>query len=377
MTESKELLGRVFYFAPRDCYRLDVTKSGHRKSFYSKKAGLAGKKDCVRKALDWLASAASPIVTQRTTVDSLYQRYLADKALETVDVRNIKSRYANHIKPVIGGISILQLSRQDLKRVITTAFRVGALSRKSLTNLRGDLSGFCAYLDNSGIRTDLTTRGIKIPSNAKRSIKRTLSAKDIFILFSASSTILYGKVVDDNLINAYRFHVLYGLRPGELMGLQWGDVDGDIIHIRRSINEKQVVTAGKNVYAQRDLPLTTRAHELLAAQSVYRFNANDPDERIFGDYCEITYRERWKLFCVTNGIEYVSPYELRHSFASVNKMLPVWMLDSVMGHAHEGMSLGVYAHSMDGDLDNIGQMLDDNLSAQIERGKALLKKSGC
>lgn len=44
-----------------------------------------------------------------------------------------------------------------------------------------------------------------------------------------------------------------------------------------------------------------------------------------------------------------------------------------MGHAHDGISLSVYSHDTEGDMDDVSAMLDDNLVAQIERGLTHLK----
>lgn len=172
--------------------------------------------------------------------------------------------------------------------------------------------------------------------------------------------------------------MLYGLRPGELIGLQWNDVDeeNETITIRRSINAKGMQTDGKNDFAQRVLPLSKLAKQLLEAQNrEYRTDPKDPTERIFGDYGSICYRKRWGIYCMYNGLQYVTPYELRHTFASNNKLLETWILDEVMGHAHEGMSLGVYAHACEGDMDGVTDRIDGNLLKQIDRGQKHIQKS--
>ena len=51
-----------------------------------------------------------------------------------------------------------------------------------------------------------------------------------------------GTVCQDSLIYAYRFNVVTGMRTGELMGLEWGDIDDNYIHIRRAINAKGITT---------------------------------------------------------------------------------------------------------------------------------------
>ena len=148
------------------------------------------------------------------------------------------------------------LTKQDLKRVIYTAYRKHNLSQKSLKNIRGDLSGFCNYLDCADIRNDLRTSNIKIPSNAKKGQKQALDVSSLNILFTESQVPYNGTICQDSLIYAYRFQVVTGLRPGELMGLEWGDIDNDYIHIRRAINAKGITTNGKNEFAARDFPQT-------------------------------------------------------------------------------------------------------------------------
>lgn len=357
MTLTKELYGRVYPYNGR--WKISVQRDGKRKTFYSSTPGQKGRRECAEKAAAWLASPETAILDARTTVDAIFQQYLLDKELETTDVYNIRNRYINHIKPVIGPIRLSRLTTQDLKRVITTAYSKAGLAKKSLLNLRGDLSGFCAYLDNADIRHDLTTKNIKIPKNAKKSEKHPLALEDIRKVFSFSTTLFRREEAADWLVYAYRFHVITGLRPGELMGLEWGDIKDDHIEIRRAINAKGVKTTGKNEFAERDFPQTKYTRQLLQAQAQYRRNPQNPHERVFGDQGQISYRDRWGIFCKFNGIDYVTPYELRHTFASIYKdKLPVWVLDELMGHTHVGVSLGIYAHSLGGEMFDIPATLD-------------------
>lgn len=248
---QSELAARVFFVTQKEIWKINVQKDGERKSFYSKLPGKRGQKDCAAKAAAWLLSDSPLSLSDKTTVDDLFELYLKDKALETTDTYNIANRYKNHIAPVIGRIRISRLTKQDLKRVISTAYHEHHLSKKTLLNLRGDLSGFCGYLDDSDIRSDLRTNNIKIPASAPSSDKKSLDLISLYILFTHSQVLYNGAVCEDSLIYAYRFNVLTGLRTGEMMGLEWGDIDDDYIHVRRAINAKGVMTNGKNGYKQR------------------------------------------------------------------------------------------------------------------------------
>lgn len=363
---QKDLMEKV---KPRHTggYRLDLQINNVRKTFYSSKTGDVGRRECARKALAWVSGNATK-KSYTTTTDSIFQQFFHDKESITDDIYNLRNYYKNHIRPIIGNIPALSLTKQDLRRVINTAYKKG-LSEKTLKNIRGVLSGFCNYLDDSDIRSDLNVRTIKVPKGAKKSQKNILSSVGIYQVFVCDNTFLRGEEVYDDLVNAYRLGIAFGLRPGEIMGLQWGDISNDAVHIQRAINEKGKQTNGKNEFADRFLPQTKYTRALFSSQAAFR-GEHSASERVFGDYSEITYRFRWKRYCSHNHISYVTPYELRHTFASIYKAaLPLWQLDELMGHVHSGVTLGIYSHPMDGDADGLVALLEDELDKQIERGR--------
>lgn len=364
---QKDLMQRARY-RPDGGFRLDLQIAKVRKTFYSKKSSDNGRKECAQKALLWLEGKCPTNAIHLSTND-VFDLFFVDKSKETRDIYNIRNYYKNHINPIIGDIPIMRLSQQDLKRVISTAFSK-KLSEKSLKNIRGILSSFCLFLQNSDIRYDLSTKSIKIPRSARKSVKKILSAEEIYIVFSSDFTFVRNKETPDDLVNAYRLAIAYGLRPGEILGLQWGDIDDDTIHIRRAINVKNEQTDGKNSLAIRDLPQTKYTRGIFFAQEQFR-STRSPSERVFGYYAEPTLRSRWERYCNYNGIPYITPYELRHTFASIYKMaLPLWILDELMGHAHQGVTLGIYSHAMSDDMSDVPRILEEKLCKQYNLGKS-------
>lgn len=346
-TTQSKMISRAIWVEKKHVWKINLQKNGVRKSFYSSVPGDKGRKICAQNATSWLSGACPFSVSERTTVDTVFERYLQDKALETTNIYTIRNRYNNHIKPIIGKVPVMLLTKQDLKRVIYTAYRKHNLSQKSLKNIRGDLSGFCNYLDCADIRNDLRTSNIKIPSNAKKGQKQALDVSSLNILFTESQVPYNGTICQDSLIYAYRFQVVTGLRPGELMGLEWGDIDNDYIHIRRAINAKGITTNGKNEFAARDFPQTRYTRMLLESQQVYRVTPLDPHERVFGSTGQLCYRKRWGIYCRYNGIPYITPYELRHTFSSIYKNhFSNWVYEELVGHTHPGVN-GVYGYPLE------------------------------
>ena len=86
---------------------------------------------------------------------------------------------------------------------------------------------------------------LSIPKNARMGKKKILQPTALKVLFDVDTRLYYGKLVFDEYIYAYRFAVATGVRPGELVGLWYGDIKGNTVNLRRSINVHREQTTGK------------------------------------------------------------------------------------------------------------------------------------
>ena len=111
--------------------------------------------------------------------------------------------------------------------------------------------------------TSLFIEDLNVPKNAPVKEKKILNPDELKILFSQSNTLLKGEAEYDLFVNAYRFQVLTGLRPGELIGLMWSDIMGNTVFLQRAINVNEEVTGGKNENARRQFDLTETAANIL------------------------------------------------------------------------------------------------------------------
>ena len=158
----------------------------------------------------------------------------------------------------------------------------------------------------------------------------------------------------DPYINAYRFQVLTGLRPGELLGLRWEDVHGGVVYISRSINVDGEETQGKNQNAVRSFALSARARSVLEDQRRITGSTGS----VFCISSEPYYRDRWQAYCRANGILPTTAYELRHTFVSVAKTLPEGEVKGLVGHSQDMDTFGVYGHTLSGDAENTAQAVN-------------------
>ena len=323
-------------------WRIAVQKDGVRKQFYSSTPGRTGQREANRKADAWLEDGIGVKVGR---VEDVYKLWL-EGLQQTTSEGNwepIESRWRVWVLPAIGRKRVNTLTDADLQAIINKAHAAGR-SRKTLQLLAGDLRAFCKYCRKSKLSTFLP-EDVQIPAGACYKGKKVLQPDDLLKLFSIDTTLYRGKRVHDDYIHAYRFEVLTGLRPGELLGLRWADIKGDTVNLSRAINVKGRETHGKNENAVRSFVLSDVAKAVLDAQRAVTGRC----ESVFCLETERSYYKRWKVFCAANEMEPVSLYELRHTFVSVVKTLPAGEVKALVGHSEDMDTFGVYSHALTGE----------------------------
>lgn len=336
-------------------WQIKVQKDNERKTFYSSTPGRAGQRECNAKADAWLDN--------NIQVSRLNVNQLLDEFLQTIEQRSSysnvkKEKYYidSFIRPVIGNKKPARLTEQDLQDIINKAYsRPGKepLSKKTLLCIKSTVVNFAKFLRRKNIATifydDLT-----VPAGAKTKTKRILQPQDLIRLFQCDKVMYNGKEIFDDYIYAYRFAILTGLRPGELIALKPEDIHGTSVYIQRAKNIHNEITTGKNDNAIRKVDLTPLAYETLQAQlQLY------PDaEYIFNIAHQSTFRHRWQLFCNHNDIQYISLYEMRHTFVSIAKQLPEGMVKTIVGHSKSMDTFGIYGHQIKGESEKTQKELN-------------------
>lgn len=332
-------------------WRIAVQKDGVRKQFYSSTPGRTGQREANKKADDWLEN---DIAVKSGRVENVYALWIEDIKLTTSqgNWKPIESRWRTWVLPIIGKKKVNALNDADLQTVINKAAAAGK-SRKTLQLLSSDLRSFCKYCRKARLSTYLP-EDVQIPAGARYKGKNVLQPADLVKLFSVDTTLYRGKRVHDDFICAYRFAALTGLRPGELLGLRWADVQGNTVNVRRSINIHGEETRGKNDNAIRSFVLSGLARAVLEQQR----QVTGTRESVFEISSELYFWKRWQKYCMANEIERVSLYSLRHTFVSAVKSLPEGEIKELVGHSQNMDTLGQYSHALTGDAENTAQAVN-------------------
>lgn len=333
-------------------WQINVQKDGIRKTFVSSKHGRTGQAEANRKADQWLDDGVTNV---KAKVTQSYEQYINNLKISTSKShwQQYDSIFRNHIIPQIGNVRVENLNEQHLQTVINKAYSKG-VSKKYLINIRACLMSFVKFCRKNKLTT-LFPEDLIIPREAKEREKYILQPNDLKTLFEEDTTLFSGSPQRDPLIYAYRFHVLTGLRPGELIGLKWSDIKNDTVYLRRSVNTFGETTTGKNRNAQRNFALNKFTAAILSEQQKLLDELNIHSEYVFcrqnGELLQSGYYyKRWKVYRDFHNMPPVTPYELRHTFVSAVKSLPEGYLKNLVGHSKNMDTYGTYSHEMNGDM---------------------------
>lgn len=347
----------------RQRWQINVQSDGERRTFSDSTPGKKGKVACEKKADKWLEDS---MVDENVRTEKML-----DKWYEKLKISTSYSHYhqydgyiRNWIKPVIGTKRIGSINKNDLQKVIDKAYAKRSLSKKTLSNIRGCIMAFMKYC-RDGNATKLYPEKLSIPKSAKRSTKTIASADELRTLFSVTTTRYQRGTIEDRFVHAYRFAVLTGMRPGELIALLNTNIDGSKVKITQSINDHNELTQGKNENAQRTYTLSYHAVKTLEDQRKMLAGLGQISKYVFPDsdrdYIDQQgFRRAWQRYCAANDIKgATTPYELRHTFVSINTDMPSALKKMVIGHSIDMDTDGTYGHEKQGDMEKAAEYISD------------------
>ena len=344
-------------------WQINVQKDGVRKTFTSAKPGRTGQREANAKADAWLEKG---IQNRKQTVSEAYVQYMARqmKISSEGNWKPMQGRYNKWIAPRIGDTRLTSLTEQAVQDILDDAFAAGR-SKKTIKNIAGDLRSFFKFCRRSGWTT-FEPEELHVPEGARFKERTILQPTDIITLLNIDTTLSRGHRVFDEYIHYYRLAVFTGMRPGELLGLEWGDIEGGVARVKRSVNIYGKESRGKNENAPRAVILSARSLEELNAQK----ELTGMCQRVFPQVEERNIRRAWQRYCDANGITRCTLYELRHTFVSIAANLPTGQLKQVIGHSQNMDTYGVYAHAINGQDKVIAENIEGIFDAAIAAGKS-------
>lgn len=257
-----------------------------------------------------------------------------------------------HIKPELGKLKLDKLNALQLQTLYRRKLDQG-LSPRRVQYIHVTIKK--ALKD--AVKLQLLSKNAADAVKPPRLIKR-----EIVPLIQNQMRTLLDTVRGDKLEALYVLACTTGMRQGELIGLQWRDVDLEVgtLRVNRSVYD-DAISPPKTDASRRTIRLSKLA---IAALKAHRINvARDGriSEWVFSTSvgtplsCHNLHNRSWKPLLQKAGLPHSTRFhDLRHSCISLllSKGVPIKVVSEMAGHSDVSTTLSVYGHVLP-DMQNL------------------------
>lgn len=268
--------------------------------------------------------------------DMYKKPYLRERSLEA-----IKYVLNQHILPMIGDYRLRDISPMHIQKImVNLSGKSNSLQSKVLSNLRAI---FNVAQENGLIAKSPVSSTLKL-NGKKTQEKEPLTSADCNLLLNQ---------VKNPRAKTFLLTALHtGLRRGEILGLQWDDIDfkAKMIHVRHNAviteHETTVNDFLKTAAGQRDIPLTEELEEWLRRQKKSAHSQYVIAMENHKPLTKSSYRSLWRLIERELPEKHITAHILRHTYITrlFEAGLDVKEVQYLAGHSTMDMTLKVYTH---------------------------------
>ncbi len=301
----------------------------------------------------------------RITIQSLFDEYINSKQYEvretTLDktIRVLKS----YVIETLGDYQLTKLNAPILQNWKNQIEETG----KSVRTKQNIYSEFRAML-NYAVKLEyipknplMTVGNFKSPdfiSTADKIRYYTSEQFKNYISVAKNQAISSDSLIDWSFYVFFATAYYTGMRKGEINALKWSDVDGNIIHVRRSVNQKMkgkkiLETPPKNKSSYRDLqmpqPLIDILNEHKQRQQTYYKDSFTDDYRVCGGtdcLADTSLDKHNRRYAELAELPHITIHEFRHSHASLlaNEGINIQEIARRLGHSKIEITWNTYSH---------------------------------
>lgn len=297
--------------------------------------------------IQWLENYVRPSVKVRT-----YERYMLI--------------IQQHIKDKIGSMDLNDLSPLVIQSFITGLLQIGnrktgkGLSANSVNAVISVVQSSLKTANFLGLTAEYTANKLKRPKLKEKAVE-CFSLKEQKQIEQA---ILNGK---KNKMYGILLCLYSGLRIGELIALQWSDIDfvKGILTVSKSCHDGQdglIIDEPKTANSRRLIPLPKQLIPILKnikkkSDSPFVVSANGSPVSVR------SYQRSFELLLKKLNITHKGFHSLRHTFATraLEYGMDVKTLSEILGHKNPTVTLNRYAHSLmehkAGMMNRLGKLL--------------------
>lgn len=291
-----------------------------------------------------------------------FENYVKNALRSTTYERMLQ--LTHRVYPAIGHLRIDKITARHLQGFVNSLAKEGAnektgkpLAPKTIRHNLSFISDVFSYAVKMEMLTDNPCRRVTVPKGEKKE-------KDIYTLEEVAQLFQLLETAPLKYRTFFTLAIYSGFRRGEMLGLEWKDIDWDncVISVRRTSN----YTASKGIYtdttktkkSQRSLKFPQCVMDMLRE---YKAEQDEEREKLgtkWQDYDRLFVK--WdgrpmnnntpyfwlKEFCEENNFRFCDIHSLRHFYASalINKGVDAAAVSGALGHSTITTTTSIYCH---------------------------------
>ena len=262
--------------------------------------------------------------------------------------------------PAFKGRSIATITTAEIQEWLGTKSDYSASTLRDMMALMRAI--FSDAVDDGVIqRNPMNSDRITNPSTKPPNERRSLTMEE-----QADIIAHLDELKEPNARRLMGLLMFTGLRPSEIYGLKWSDIDQEkmMIHIQRGMTfsgGKPTIAPPKTKRSDRSVPISPQLNEYLSPFKDDGFVICMKDGGSVSS--EGVVRKLWERIKKTIDLHGMTPYMGRHTFATNMSRagVPLRTAMSLMGHADERMLLRRYTHVEEQDILDANEKMETYL----------------
>lgn len=331
-------------------------------------------------------------------LETVFYRWLDDYGNRGIwDPKTIQEHdgiWRNHIAPFLGGKSITEVKKSDIKRLFQVWTGKGLITKHAFVNYRATLNGVFSYASDQelipcNIVSEIDTRTLRFKAQKKKVKAYSSAERQQFINYLDSVP----SKKRDGYYYAIKLALFMPLRFGEIAGIRYSDINFEkgILSINQQMrNRSKNVTVdtvrnrvmaecrevdhkapkGNPEYSVRQIPLTKTAVMILKEAHL----RNPFGEHLFMQEDRPlntdTFNDHLKACETQSGLPYLSSHKLRFTTASIlyngGKGMDITDLQKILGHSNVSMTLH-YVEACTGNEDEIRRRMAADMEKILDK----------